>query len=58
MEKTKWKDVTNTFNEERRHYQKIWRLAEPVFSHHLGPFNKTAPEVFNFFFKSSSIIQG
>ena len=57
MEKTKWKDVTNTFNEERRHYQKIWRLAEVVFPHHLGPFNKTAPEVFNFFFNSSSIIR-
>lgn len=58
MEKTKWKDVTNTFDEERRHYQKIWRLAEVVFPHHLEAFNKTAPEVFNFIFKSSSIIQG
>ena len=58
MEKMKRKDVTNTFNEERRHYQKIWRLAEVVFPHHLGPFNKTAPEVLNFFFNSSSIIRG
>lgn len=58
MEKTKWKDVANTFNEERRHYQKIWRLVEVVLSHHLGPFNKTAPKVFNFFFNSLSIIRG
>lgn len=28
MSKMKWKDVTNTFDEESRHYQKIWYMEK------------------------------